>query len=216
MEDDDVCELLFKVLVIGDIGVGKTSFIKRYVHGLYTPNYRVTIGVDFGLKELYIGRSVVRVQLWDIAGQERFGNLTRVYYKEAVGALVVFDLTSRESLTLAGQWKADVDRKVFLPSGERIPCLLIANKCDLPAAVTTAEVDSFCRQHGFIGWYRCSAKDGTHVDDSCLHLVNHILAADPQRLGDGDGTGAAGEPSTVALGDPTKIPTVRTRKKCAC
>lgn len=104
----DKREHLYKILVIGEtarngfvvwclkfssageLGTGKTSFIKRYVHQFFSQNYRATIGVDFALKVLNWDQStIIRLQLWDIAGQERFGNMTRVYYKEAVGAFIV-------------------------------------------------------------------------------------------------------------------------------
>ena len=71
----------YKVLVIGDSNVGKTSIIKRYAHGTFTKQYRATVGVDFALKILNVGEETVRLQLWDIAGQEQFGSMTRVYYK---------------------------------------------------------------------------------------------------------------------------------------
>lgn len=75
---------------LGELGTGKTSFIKQYVHKFFSQNYRATIGVDFALKVLNWDQStIIRLQLWDIAGQERFGNMTRVYYKEAVGAFIV-------------------------------------------------------------------------------------------------------------------------------
>lgn len=74
-------EYLYKVLVIGELGTGKTSFIKRYVHQFFSQNYRATIGVDFALKVLNLGDLVVRLQLWDVAGQERYGNLySKLYF----------------------------------------------------------------------------------------------------------------------------------------
>ena len=87
------------------------------------------IGVDFALKVIqWSPDSVVRLQLWDIAGQERFGNMTRVYYKEAVGALVVFDVTRISTFDGVSKWKADIDEKVRLPDGSKIPVVLLANK----------------------------------------------------------------------------------------
>ena len=122
-------EHLYKVLVIGDLGTGKTSIIKRYVHQFFSPHYRVTIGMDFALKVLnWDNNTTIRLQLWDIAGQQRFGNMTRVYYKEAVGAFVVFDVTRLSTFEAVQMWKADLDNKVLLPNGKAIPAVLLANK----------------------------------------------------------------------------------------
>lgn len=146
-------EHLYKVLVIGELGTGKTSIIKRYVHQFFSQHYRATIGVDFALKVVHWDQStVIRLQLWDIAGifsqthfsflivklyllahctqigQERFGNMTRVYYKEAVGAFIVFDVTRSSTFESVAKWKQDLDTKVQLPDGSPIPCVLLANK----------------------------------------------------------------------------------------
>lgn len=85
--------------------------------------------MDFALKVVqYDNQTVVRLQLWDIAGQERFGNMTRVYYKEASAAIVVFDVTRPSTLETVGKWKKDIDEKVSLGDGSKIPVLLLANK----------------------------------------------------------------------------------------
>jgi len=113
-EGEGVKEYLYKVLVVGDIGVGKTSIIKRYVHNIFSMHYKATIGVDFALKVInWDPRTVVRLQLWDIAGQERFGNMTRVYYKEAVGAFVVFDVTRVGTFEAVQKWKNDIIAKLL-------------------------------------------------------------------------------------------------------
>uniref|UniRef100_G3PCQ6 RAB32a, member RAS oncogene family n=1 Tax=Gasterosteus aculeatus aculeatus TaxID=481459 RepID=G3PCQ6_GASAC len=154
-------EYLFKVLVIGELGVGKTSIIKRYVHQLFSQHYRATIGVDFALKVInWDSKTLVRLQLWDIAGQERFGNMTRVYYKEAVGAFVVFDVTRGSTFEAVSKWKHDLDSKVKLANGNPIPSVLLANKCDQKkeSANSTALMDDFCKETGFLGWFETSAK----------------------------------------------------------
>ncbi|KAM7395354.1 hypothetical protein PAMA_006896 [Pampus argenteus] len=154
-------EYLFKVLVIGELGVGKTSIIKRYVHQLFSQHYRATIGVDFALKVInWDSKTLVRLQLWDIAGQERFGNMTRVYYKEAVGAFVVFDVTRGSTFEAVSKWKHDLDSKVKLANGNPIPSVLLANKCDQKKESTnnTALMDNFCKETGFLGWFETSAK----------------------------------------------------------
>lgn len=172
-------EYLFKVLVIGELGVGKTSIIKRYVHQLFSQHYRATIGVDFALKVIsWDSRTMVRLQLWDIAGQERFGNMTRVYYKEAVGAFVVFDVTRGSTFEAIMKWKQDLDSKVHLANGARIPAVLLANKCDQAKEThyqSPAQMDSFCKDNGFVGWFETSAKDNINIDEAARSLVENIL-----------------------------------------
>ncbi|XP_076844217.1 LOW QUALITY PROTEIN: ras-related protein Rab-32a [Brachyhypopomus gauderio] len=174
-------EYLFKVLVIGELGVGKTSIIKRYVHQLFSQHYRATIGVDFALKVInWDSRTLVRLQLWDIAGQSRFGNMTRVYYKEAVGAFVVFDVTRNATFDAVTKWKHDLDSKVKLANGSPIPSVLLANKCDQKKDTSSnaALMDTFCKETGFLGWFETSAKENMNVEEAARFLVEHILLND--------------------------------------
>ena len=83
--------------------------------------------------------TLVRLQLWDIAGQERFGSMTRVYYRDAAAAVIMFDLTAQRTFDAVSKWKKDVDEKVLLASGEPVPCLLMGNKSDLPGKMVTDE-----------------------------------------------------------------------------
>ncbi|XP_068143821.1 LOW QUALITY PROTEIN: ras-related protein Rab-32 [Drosophila tropicalis] len=189
----DKREHLYKILVIGELGTGKTSFIKRYVHQFFSQNYRATIGVDFALKVLHWdANTIVRLQLWDIAGQERFGNMTRVYYKEAVGAFIVFDVTRSGTFDCVSKWKEDLDSKVQLPDGSAIPCILLANKCDQEkqGIVTQPEkMDEYVRENGFAGWFETSAKENINIDEAARALVNKILINDKlitADLDDGD------------------------------
>jgi len=109
--------------------------------------------VDFALKLIrWDDHTQVRLQLWDIAGQERFGNMTRVYYKEAVGAIVVYDVNRAPTFEAVKKWKNDIDNKVMIPSG-MIPTILLANKCDLlKDPVDKAELMKFCADNDFKGW----------------------------------------------------------------
>lgn len=161
------------MLVIGDYAVGKTSIIKRYTEGYFTPNYKLTIGVDFAVKQVdwddntSVSLQVTQVadlQLWDVAGHERFGTMTRVYYKYAIAAVIVFDLSRPATFEAVLKWRDDVNSKVVLANGEPIPALLLANKCDLPGVTVNADqLNSFCAQHGFIGWFQTSAQDNVNI-----------------------------------------------------
>ncbi|KAF4082051.1 hypothetical protein AMELA_G00147290 [Ameiurus melas] len=174
-------EHLYKILVIGDLGVGKTSIIKRYVHQTYSTNYRATIGVDFALKVLNWNSETVRLQLWDIAGQERFGNMTRVYYREAIGAFIVFDVTRPTTFEAVAKWKEDLDSKLTLANGKSITTVLLANKCDQSKDILVnngLKMDQFCQENGFVGWFETSAKENLNINEAANFLVKHIIASE--------------------------------------
>ncbi|CAF1035173.1 unnamed protein product [Adineta ricciae] len=172
-------EYLFKVLVIGELATGKTAVVKRYMHNFFSEHYRSTIGVDFALKVIpYNDDTTIRLQLWDIAGQERFGNMTRVYYKDAVGCLIVFDITRESTFDAVMRWKSDLDSKVQLPNGDRIPCVLLANKCDLvrdDLADNAQQMNDYCQEKGFIKWFETSAKDNINIENSIKFLIDEIM-----------------------------------------
>ena len=174
------CELLHKILVIGEGNTGKTCLIRRYVHNIFQATNKATIGVDFALKVLNQNNRSITLQIWDIAGQERYGQMTRVYYQAAVGAMVVCDATRPDTMDMAVKWKQDLDSKVFLgTTGKTIPCVLLVNKIDLVSNLhkTKEEMDAFCREHKFCGWFETSAKDDKNVGPAFSALVDHVLLA---------------------------------------
>eukprot|EP01133_Synstelium_polycarpum_P011477 gene11477-13380_t len=116
----------------------------------------------------------VILQLWDIAGQERFGHMTRVYFQNADGALVVFDATRSATFYGAKEWKDDID-DCF--EKNRLPTVLLANKCDLlPSTPTFPEdINNFCEENGFMSWFKTSAKEGTGITEALTELVTKIL-----------------------------------------
>ncbi|XP_065883653.1 ras-related protein Rab-32B-like isoform X2 [Dysidea avara] len=175
--DTSVEEHLYKVLVIGDFGVGKTSVIRRYTENHFSPNYKLTIGVDFSLKALqWDDKTKINLQLWDIAGHERFGHMTRVYYKYAIAAIIVFDLTRPASFESVIKWLHDVNQKVMLANEQPVPVILLANKSDLESVqITDDEVSKFCTDHKFAAWFKTSAKDGTNINEAMNCLVRSIL-----------------------------------------
>uniref|UniRef100_A0A672HWP9 Ras-related protein Rab n=1 Tax=Salarias fasciatus TaxID=181472 RepID=A0A672HWP9_SALFA len=161
-------EHVMKILIVGDTAVGKTSFIHRYVSGKFKETYKMSLGVDFSVKVLrWSEKETVRLHIWDIAGQDRFTSMTRVYYKGALGCVVMFDISDSSSFLKCHQWKLDLDNKATLPSGAPIPCILLANKCDLPERVVTADsIAEFSKNNGFFTWMETSVRDNRNVDEA--------------------------------------------------
>ncbi|XP_056466216.1 ras-related protein Rab-7L1-like isoform X1 [Gadus chalcogrammus] len=181
-------EYLLKVLVVGDGNVGKSSFVHRYVNGQFNKDYKMTMGVDFSMKLLsWTDTEKVRLQLWDIAGQERFISMTRIYYKGTSGCVIMFDVTNPDSFQSCRVWKQDLDSKAMLPDGNPIPCILLANKCDLPSRVVSTEfISRFSKENGFVAWMETSVKDNKNISEAIRRLVEEILSmqCDLQQTGD--------------------------------
>jgi len=140
--------------------------------------YKATIGVDFAFKHVqYDDKTSIKIQLWDVAGQERFSEMTRVYYKEAVAVLVFFDVTAGEkSMRSTINWKNDVDKKVYLPDGSPVPCILVGNKLDLVQDGVMGELSEellsdFVMKNGYEQHFLTSAKDGTNVNEAMNFLI---------------------------------------------
>jgi Ras-related protein Rab-32 len=144
------------VLFVGDYATGKTSLIRRYTEGFFSPNYKLTIGVDFAVKEVsWDSRTNISLQLWDVAGHERFGTMTRVYYRYAIAAIIVFDVSRPATFEAVAKWRDDVNSKVVDVDGEKL--------------------DAFVRAHNMIGWFATSAQDNINVDNAMKFLIGKIL-----------------------------------------
>jgi Ras-related protein Rab-32 len=169
-------ERLHKILLVGDMGCGKSSFMKRLVHCVFSGNYKATVGVDFGLKVKNVDNISFRLQFWDIAGQEKYGSRTKVYYEEASGAFVFIDLTRKGTIDTAKIWKRDLDNKINMKklySPEINPVILLVNKLDLlEDEVEKDYYDSFCQEHGFHSWFAISCKDNVGIDEACMAMVD--------------------------------------------
>ncbi|XP_074501312.1 ras-related protein Rab-7L1-like isoform X3 [Sebastes fasciatus] len=167
-------EHLLKILIVGDANVGKSAFVHRYVNGQFSRTYKMTMGVDYSVKLLlWSEKEKVRLQLWDIAvcvfppGQERFISMNRIYYKGALGCVVMFDVTSSASFLSCRHWKRDLDNKAMLPNGDSIPCILLANKCDLSQRVVSADsIDRFSKANGFVTWMEISVKENQSIGEA--------------------------------------------------
>jgi Ras-related protein Rab-1A len=119
---------VFKLLLIGDSGVGKSSLLMRYVNDIYTGSYISTIGIDFKVKTIELDGQKVQLQIWDTAGQERFHKITSNYYRGAHGILFVFDLTDLKSFNNITFWINEVKKQIDLNSNVKI--ILVGTKSD--------------------------------------------------------------------------------------
>lgn len=170
-------ELLFKFLVIGDYGVGKTAIVRRYTEGKFSSNYKITIGADFSIKSLqWDQQTKINLQLWDIAGHERFGYMTRVYYKYAVAAAVVFDVSRTQTFHSVSKWLSDLREKVTLHDGTPVPVVLLANKCDIHGIDIASEtVTKFCNDNRIAAWFATSAKENINIEEAMTFLVDKVI-----------------------------------------
>ena len=165
----------YKVLVVGNGGVGKTSFITRYVHNEYVRNYKPTLGVDFFVKKLELGNgSRVHLHLWDIQGQECAKNMTSTFYRKANASIIMFDLSQRKTFEDVRVWKQDLDNKIFR---DTCPCILLGNKSDLKPMreVEEAEMRLLCEELGFIHFAEVSVKHSINVKEPMDVLVKNLV-----------------------------------------
>lgn len=163
-------EIIFKVVVLGGIGVGKTSIVRRYVHGIYTENYKTTIGVDFAQKMIRNDNELYKINLYDISGQERYGNMTRIYYKSTDAAIIVYDLSRNSTLEEAIKWKNDLDNKIPVS----VPTILVGNKSDKYEIYNEDMIRQICKDNGFISFFTTSASSGTNIDDIFDFIIKTI------------------------------------------
>ena len=120
-------EYLFKILLIGNSNVGKSSLFLRFVDEIWKENFVPTIGVDFKIKSIKIDNKIIKLQIWDTAGQERFRSILSSYYKGANGILLLYDITNVNSFKSLSNWLIDIEKN----SSKNVKKILIGNKCDL-------------------------------------------------------------------------------------
>jgi len=206
-----VKEYRVKLVVVGSPGVGKTSLIKRYVNNAFSNAYKATVGADFAQKVIDIDKTRIHLQIWDIAGQERFGTMTKVYYRNATAAMIVYDILEKKTFESVENWRKDIKEKLDDEAGDRIPILLVGNKTDAlnreleagGSAVPHSEAEEYVAAQlkagmNFIGFQAVSARENAHVVEAFAAIVQAILAyvkAQEQTESSDE------EPKTIKLGD---------------
>ncbi|RNF00439.1 Rab family, other [Trypanosoma conorhini] len=162
---------VFKYIIIGDSGVGKSCLLLQFTDKRFEPLHDLTIGVEFGARVVTIEQKNVKLQIWDTAGQESFRSITRSYYRGACGALLVYDVTRRETFTHLQTWLEDARAN----ANTAIVIMLIGNKCDLEAKrqVSREEGENFARRNNLV-FMETSAKTAQNVDDAFMKTATMI------------------------------------------
>ena len=165
-------DLMFKILLLGDSGVGKSSLLLRYTKNEFISDLRSTIGVEFALKYLTVDNFQLKVQIWDTAGMERYRSITNAYYKGAKGVIVVYDICRQKSFENVDKWIDDFKSK----ADDDAVILLIGNKSDLDEKreVSKEEAESKAQKNKF-GFMETSAKDNNNVQKAFETLFHEIV-----------------------------------------
>ena len=164
-------DYLFKILLVGDSGVGKSSILLRYTDNEYKPEYISTIGVDFKIKTIVDCDKTIKLQLWDTAGQERFQTITSSYYRGAHGIVIVYDITCKESFENVKMWLKQIDNY----ANQKVLKILVGNKADLENSrrVDKEKVLYFCQENN-IYHIETSAKNSDKIKDIFLYLSENL------------------------------------------
>ena len=169
--DDEEYSMIFKIILIGDSGVGKTNILSRYTNNYFSDSSKSTVAVELGCKIEEVNGTKVKIQVWDTAGQERYKSITKTYYKGAKGALIVYDISRKESFLNVDKWIGDL--KEF---GEEDVCvILVGNKCDLEdfRQVSTDEVSKKAEQYS-VGFCETSALSAKNIDTAFQMLIKKV------------------------------------------
>nr|XP_057925894.1 ras-related protein Rab-27B-like [Doryrhamphus excisus]XP_057925895.1 ras-related protein Rab-27B-like [Doryrhamphus excisus] len=182
MADSDY-DYLIKLLVLGDSGVGKTTFLYRYTDNKFNRKFTTTVGIDFREKRLmYTGTNAdgvseknfkVHLQLWDTAGQERFRSLTTAFFRDAMGFLLMFDLTNQQSFHNVRNWMSQLQANAYCDSPDIV---LVGTKADLrnTRSVQTRQAQDLADRYG-IPYFETSAATGTDVDKAVRILLDMVM-----------------------------------------
>lgn len=167
-------DFLFRLLMLGDSGVGKTCMLRRFTESDFDTTHISTIGIDFKMKTLEVDGTKVRVQIWDTAGQERYQTITKQYYRRAQGVIFVYDITDKLSFKHIAKWVSDVDEYTT----QKMETILVGNKCDdsLRREVSKNQGTKLAGSYG-MEFFETSASKNINISESFERLTELVLQA---------------------------------------
>jgi len=164
-------EEVYKIVIVGDMGVGSSSIIKRYVNGTFNTTYNATIGIGFWPKNIKLDNITTRLEFWDVSGQERYGTMLKTYYKDASGIILICDVSRDTTIESIPKWNKTIMK--FCP--EDIPRILLINKVDLvDDTYDYSHFNDLCDKNEIIAWFKTSAKDNIGINQAFEKI--HLLA----------------------------------------
>jgi len=166
-----------KIIIVGDSGTGKTSFVNRYILNKFVDNYQATIATQFSSKILQINDITYRLQFWDIAGQDRNVATTNIFCKNANGIVLCSEINDKETLKNTVIWKKSIEQNIDVTN---VPMIIIQNKCDLLGNESEYDKDiqelkEFGKKNGVVNSFRTSALNGYGIKESMEFLINEII-----------------------------------------
>jgi Ras-related protein Rab-1A len=164
-------DLLFKILIIGDSGVGKSCLLLKFTDRYFNDSYISTIGVDFKIQTIQLDNKIIKLQIWDTAGQDRFKTITTSYYRGSHGIVIVYDITDKESFLNVHNWLEEINKY----ASDNVKILLVGNKCDLQnhRQVSIQEGKELANRLN-IPFIEASAKDSTNVQQLFINLAKTL------------------------------------------
>ena len=166
-------EFIYKILLLGDSSVGKTCFLMRYTDNTFQDIHMSTIGLDYKLKNVQLENGkMVKIQVWDTAGQDRFRSITKNYYKGAHGIILIYDVTEQKSFDNVKNWMAQIKEEV----SERVSIVLVGNKIDDEdnRKISTEQGESMAKDYEIM-FFECSTKTGQNIDEIFNNLVKKVV-----------------------------------------
>lgn len=189
-------DYLFKLLLIGNSSVGKSSILLRFADNTFTDNFLPTIGVDFKIKTFELQQKIIKMQIWDTAGQERFKTITSSYYRGAHAVLIVYDITDRQSFVDVENWLIETEKH----ASDGIIRLLVGNKSDLESKriVTSEEGRNFAVNNG-LEFIETSSKNNVNIEDAFLTVAKKIKEKVQKLEEKSQGKGGSTKKTTVKI-----------------
>jgi small GTP-binding protein len=206
-------DYLFKVVLIGDAGVGKSNLLSRFTRNEFNLESKSTIGVEFATRSVQVDGKTIKSQIWDTAGQERYRAITSAYYRGAVGALLVYDISKKGTFDNVERWLKELKDH----ADANIVIMLVGNKCDLKhlRAVSTEEGSAFSATHS-LSFIETSALDATNVESAFRSILSEIYKLGSKKaLTKGtDGTVAPAATTTIVSNPNPEADSKAAKSKC--